>query len=124
MIAIAVNPIAAPISKRCRSGLATARIALGVLRSTTQIPATTMNTASPEASIRYSCQWLRRAAAMSASVREFGIEGHPTVDEQSDAVDVVAVVGGKPDGRARDVVGFADALVGHQPHQRVVRLAG
>src|SRR6516164_11846576 len=124
MIAIAVNPIATPIIVRCRSGLATARSALGVLRSTTQIPAMTMNTASPTASIRYSCQWIRRAAAMSASAREFGIEGHPAVDKQSDAVDVVAVVGSKPDGGARDVVGFADALVGDQPHQRVVRLGG
>src|SRR6516164_882320 len=124
MIAIAVNPIATPISVRCRPGLATARIALGVLRSSTQVPAMTINTASPAASIRYSCQWIRRAAAMSASVREFGIEGHPTVDKQSDAVDVVAIVGSKPDGGARDVVGFADAFVGHQPRQRVVRLGG
>src|SRR6516162_6826852 len=124
MIAIAVNPIATPISMRCRVGLAMAWIALGVLRNTTQVPAMTMNTASPAASIRYSGQWLRRAAATSTSVRKLGVERHPTVDKQSDAVDVVAVVRGKPHGGARDVVGFADALVGHQSHQRIVRLGG
>src|SRR5712691_12728189 len=127
MSAMAVSPIATPIKARRRSGLAIAWYsgAPGCSSSITQIPATTMNTPSPAASIRYSCQCWRsdaRAASISAPRREFGVERHAPVDKQGNAVDVVAGVGGKPDGGTGDVFGLADALVGHQPHQRLIGL--
>src|SRR6516164_4457322 len=125
MIAIAVRPIASPISARRMSGLATVRTAPGVSTSMTQIPAMTMNTPSPAASIKYSGQWLKsveRARLISAPRSEFGVERHAAIDEQSDPVDIVAVVGGQPNRSARYVFGFTDPLVGHEPHQRLVSL--
>src|SRR6516164_7446293 len=114
MIAIAVRPIAMPTTARRISGLATARIVPGALTSITQIPATIMNAPSPAASIRYSGQWLPSAARawpISAPRCEFGVERHAAIDEQGDAVDVVAVVRCEPHCGTRDVFGLADTLV-------------
>src|SRR6266849_573230 len=137
MIATAVSPIATPIKPRRRSGLAIAWCSgdAGCSSSITQSPATTMNTPSPTASIRYSGQCWRSAArapssctlanatpAISAPRREFWVEGHAAVDEKGDAVDIVAGVRREPDGGAGDVFGLADALVWHQPHQRLIGL--
>src|SRR6516162_3172198 len=125
MIAIAVRPIATPTIARRISGLATARIAPGALTSITHIPATIMNAPRPAASIRYSGQWLLSAARtslISAPRGESGVERHAAIDEQSDPVDIVAVVGGQPNRSAGDVFGLADALVWHEPHQRLVSL--
>src|SRR5438094_2638334 len=125
MIAIAVRPIATPTKARRISGLPMTRIAPGALTSMTQMPAISMNSPSPAASITYSGQWLLsavRAWPISASRGEFGIEGHATIDEQRHAVDVVAVIGGEPNRSAGDVFGLADALVRHQPHQRLIGL--
>src|SRR5438874_6860174 len=124
MIAIAVRPIATPTRARRMSALPMMRIASGALTSMTQMPAISMNSPSPAASIRYSGQWLLsavRAWPISASRSEFGIEGHATIDEQRDPVDVIAVVRSEPHRGARNVLGLADALVGHEPHQRLVR---
>src|SRR6516164_396466 len=107
MIAIAVRPIAMPTTPRRISGLATARIVPGALTSITQMPATIMNAPSPAASIRYSGQWLpsaARAGPISAPRREFGVQCHTAVDKQGDAVDVVAFVRCKPDGRTGHIV--------------------
>src|SRR5712692_4454882 len=117
MSAMAVRPIATPIKARRRSGLAIAWCsgAPGCSNRITQIPATTMNTPSPAASIRYSGQCWRstvQAPSISAPGCEFGIEGHAAVDEQGDAVDRVAGVRRQPDGGTGDVFGLADALVG------------
>src|SRR5438270_11242978 len=123
MIAIAVRPIATPTRARRISGLPMTRMAPGALTSITQMPAIIMNTPSPAASIRYSGQWLLSVMyprLISASRGEFGIEGHAAIDEQRDPVDVIAVVGGEPHRGARDVLGLANALVGHEPHQRLV----
>src|SRR6266567_9578053 len=95
MIAIAVRPIATPIKTRRRSGLAIARCSgeLGCSKSITNTPALTMNTPSPAASIRYSGQCWQSAArnsAISTPRREFGVEGHAAVDEQRDAVHIIA----------------------------------
>src|SRR3954453_8355834 len=145
---MAVSPIATPISARRRSGFCTALATGGALISITHSPAAIMKTPSPAISIRYSGQCARSAAraaphpaagitpetapdmsagialGMSAPGGEFGVQRHAAIDEQRDAVDVIAVVGGQPDRGAGDVVGFADPLVGHQPHQRLVRLRG
>src|SRR6266568_1288769 len=127
MIAIAVMPIATPIKTRRRSGLAIARCSgeLGCSKSITNTPALTMNAPSPAASIRYSGQCWRsaaRVAPISAPRREFGVEGHAAVDEQGDAVDIIAGIRRQPDRGSGDVFGLADALVGHQPHQRLIGL--
>src|SRR5689334_13428032 len=117
MIAIAVRPIATPTRARRMSGLPMMRIAPGALPSITQTPAVIMNSPSPVASIRYSGQWLlsaARARLISASRGEFGVERHATIDEKRDPVDVIAVVRREPHRGARDVLGLADALVGHQ----------
>src|SRR5947208_2924030 len=85
--------------------------------------ANAMNSPSPAASIRYSGQcWqsTARTSTISASRREFGVEGHAAVDEQRDAVYIIAGVGGQPDGGTGDVFGLADALVRHEPHQRLI----
>src|SRR5712692_5475171 len=124
MIATAVRPMVTPIKPRRRSGLAIAWWSgePGCSSSITQIPATTMNTPSPAASIRYSGQCWRSAArapstlAISAPRREFGVERHAAVDEQGDAVDIIAGVGRQPDSGTGNVFGLADALVGHEPH--------
>src|SRR5439155_17991732 len=117
MSAMAVRPIATPIKARRRSGLAIAWCsgAPGCSNSITQIPATPMNTPSPAASIRYSGQCWRstvQAPFISAPRGEFGVEGHAAVDEQGDAVYIVAGVGRQPDSGTGDVFGLADALVG------------
>src|SRR6516162_4946645 len=125
MIAIAVRPIATPTIARRISGLATARIAPGALTSITHVPATIMNAPSPAASIRYSGQWLLSAARtshISAPRGEAGVERHAAIDEQGDAVDIVAVVGGEPHCGTGDVFGLADALIRHEPHQGLVSL--
>src|SRR6266849_447681 len=121
MSAMAVRPIATPIKARRRSGLAIAWCSgdPGCSSSITQSPATTMNTPSPAASIRYSGQcWCSasRTRLISAPRREFGVEGHAAVDEQRAAIDIVAGVRRTPAGGAADVLGLADALVGYQPH--------
>src|SRR5271165_7091416 len=122
MSAMAVRPIATPIKARRRSGLAIAWCsgALGCSNSITQIPAITMNMPRPAASIRYSGQCWRstvQAPFISAPRCEFRVEGHTAVDEQGDAVDIVAGVRRKPDSGTGDIFGLADALVGDQPHQ-------
>src|SRR5215831_5530483 len=127
MSAMAVRPIATPIKARRRLGLAIASCsgAPGCSDSITQIPAITMNTPSPAASIRYSGQCWRSAApaaVISAPRCEFGREGHAAVDKQGNSVNVVALVGGKPHGGAGDVIRLTDALVRDQPHQRLVGL--
>src|SRR6266851_2004671 len=137
MIATAVRPMVTPIKPRRRSGLAIAWWSgePGCSSSITQSPATTMNTPSPTASIRYSGQCWRSASrapssstladatlAISAPRREFGVERHTAVDEQRDAIDIVAVVPREPDGGASDIFGLADALVGHKAHQRLIGL--
>src|SRR6266704_2867365 len=119
MIAIAVMPIATPIKTRRRSGLAIARCSgePGCSKSITNTPALTMNAPSPAASIRYSGQCWRsaaRVAPISAPRREFGVEGH--------AADIIAGIRRQPDRGSGDVFGLADALVGHQPHQRLIGL--
>src|SRR5690348_11629234 len=124
MIAIAVRPIATPTRARRMSGLTMAWSTPGALTSITQTPAVIMKSPSPAASIRYSGQWLlsaARARLISASRGEFGVEGHADIDEQGHAVDVIAVVRRGPHRGERDVLGLADAIVGHEPHQRLVR---
>src|SRR3954452_18208893 len=145
---IAVSPIATPISARRRSGFCTALATGGALISITHNPAAIMKAPSPAISIRYSGQCARRAAraaahpdpgitpetapdmsagislGMSAPGGEFGVQRHAPIDEQRDAVDVIAVVGGQPARGAGDVVGPADPLVRHHPHQRLVSLRG
>src|SRR3954467_7111387 len=145
---MAVSPIANPISARRRSGFCTALATGGALISITHSPAAIIKAPSPAASIRYSGQCARSAAraalhpapgitpktapdmsagisrGMSAPGGEFGVQRHAAIDEQRDAVDVIAVVGSPPDRGAGDVVGFADPLVRHQPHQRLVCFRG
>src|SRR4051794_29520755 len=92
----------------------------GALASITQNPAVTMNAPSPAASIRYSGKWAfsaPRAALISAPRGELGVQRHPAIDEQRAPVAVIAVGGGEPARGASDVVGPADPLVRHEPHQ-------
>src|SRR6266581_3288788 len=125
MIATAVMPIATPIKTRRRSGLAIARCSgePGCSKSIKNTPALTMNTPSPAASIKYSGQCWKSAArtsAISTSRCEFGVEGHAAVDEQGDAVDIIAGVGRQPDRGTGNVLWLADALVGHEAHQCLI----
>src|SRR3954466_15349178 len=107
---MAVSPIATPISARRRSGFSTALATGGALISITHSPAAIMKTPSPAISIRYSSQCARNAArvaphpaprvtpetasgialGMSAPGGEFGVQRHAAIDEQRDAVDVIA----------------------------------
>src|SRR5688572_4476673 len=82
-----------------------------------------MNMPSAQPSMRYSGQCARRVrtADMSASRLEAGIQRHPAVDEEADAVHVIRVIGCKPDRCPTDLVGLADALVWDQLEQLCVR---
>ena len=51
-----------------------------------------------------------------------GYKVMPPSTWRADAVDIVGVVGGQPNGGTADIVGLADPLVGHQLHQFGIRL--
>src|SRR3954465_15231566 len=60
-------------------------------------------------------------SAVSTAARELGIERHPAVDVERDAVHVVGVVAREPDGGLADVLGLADAPVRDERQERAER---
>src|SRR5215469_1694792 len=116
-----MSPIAIPamILRTLASGRPACTGEPGYSSSVATTPAAIMNIPSAQPSIRYSGQCRRSAslAVMSAARLEAGIERHSAVDEKTDAVDVVGVVGAQPHGGPSDLLGFPDPLVGNELHQ-------